>query len=85
MNKRRNILAALGSAACVALAVLASPASALPVQAAAAQETAIMPMSDAISWKYKVVDHKLYRRLFNYSTSNWIGDWEYVKDWPYDD
>lgn len=84
MNKRRNILAALGSAACVALAVLASPASALPVQAATAQEEAIMPMSDAISWMYKVENHKLYRRLYNHSTCNWIGEWQYVKDWPYD-
>lgn len=80
MNKKRNKLAALGSAACVALAVLISPAAALPVQAAVPQEETVMPMSDAISWVYKAENNKLYRRLFNHSTGNWLGPWMYVRD-----
>lgn len=80
MNKKRNKLAALGSVVCVALAVLVSPASALPVQAAATQEETVMPMSDAISWRYKAENNKLYRRLYNYSTGSWIGNWIYVRD-----
>lgn len=82
MNKRRNRLVALGSVACMALAVLFSPASALPAQAAVSQEETVMPMRDAISWMYRVENNKLYRRLFNYSTNNWIGDWMYVMDLP---
>lgn len=80
MKNRISKLAALGSAACVALAVLVSPASALPAQAAVAQEETVMPMSDAISWRYKAMNNKLYRRLYNFSTDNWIGPWIYVCD-----
>lgn len=80
MNNRKNKLATLGSAVCVALAVLAGPAASLPVQATAAQEEAIMPMSDALTWKYKVENNKLYKRLYNSSTDKWIGSWIYVCD-----
>ena len=80
MNKRKNKLAALGSVVCVALAVLVSPASALPVQAAVAQNPVVMPLKDAISWKYKVENNKLYKRLYNFSTDTWIGNWIYVCD-----
>lgn len=82
MNKRRNKLAALGSVICIALAVLVSPASAIPAQAAVSQEETVMPMRDAISWIFKEENNKLYKRLFNYSTSNYIGDWIYVMDLP---
>lgn len=80
MNNRKNKLATLGSAVCVALAVLTGPAASLPVQATAAREEAIMPMSDAISWEYKVENNKLYKRLYNRSTDQWIGPWIYVRD-----
>lgn len=29
-------------------------------------------------WRYKVIDGKLYKRLFNYTTKEWIGDWVLV-------
>lgn len=77
MNKRRKKLATLGIAACMALAVLASPVSTLPVQAAL-QDYMVMPLRDAISWEFKIVNNKLYKRLYNHSTCNWIGDWIYV-------
>lgn len=80
MNKKRNKLAALGSVICVALAVLVSPVSALPAQAAVSQEETVMPMRDAISWRYKEENNKLYKRLYNFSTWTWIGDWIFVKD-----
>lgn len=36
----------------------------------------VMPMSDDIRWVYKTsADGKRYKRLFNYSTGQWIGDW----------
>lgn len=36
----------------------------------------VMPMSDDIRWVYYTsADGRLYRRLFNYSTNQWIGDW----------
>lgn len=82
MNKRRNKLVTLGSVVCMALAVLFSPASALPAQAAVSQEETVMPMRDAISWVFRIENNKLYKRLYNYSTGNWIGDWIYIRDMP---
>lgn len=32
--------------------------------------------SDIIEWRYKFEDGKFYRRLFNYSKNEWVGDWE---------
>lgn len=39
------------------------------------QSQICVPMSENIDWRYKVVDGKLYRRLYNYSLSQWVGDW----------
>lgn len=33
------------------------------------------PLSDDIRWKFKTVDGKTYKRLYNYSKNKWIGDW----------
>lgn len=82
MNKRKNKLVAIASVFCMALAILCSPAAALPVQAAVSQEPEIMPMSDAISWVFKEENGKLYKRLYNHSTVTWIGNWIYVMDLP---
>jgi len=81
MNKRKNKLMTLGCMACLSLAILSSPATVLPAQAAPAAP-GIMPMKDSIEWVFDIRDHKLYRRLFNYSTDNWIGEWEYICDVP---
>lgn len=32
--------------------------------------------SDNFEWIYKVIDGKLYRRLFNVTAQKWAGDWE---------
>ena len=38
--------------------------------------TSITPMSDDIGWRYEIKeDGKLYKRLYNYTTRQWIGDW----------
>lgn len=29
-------------------------------------------------WKYKIIDGKLYRRLFDATNGKWIGEWELV-------
>ncbi len=31
--------------------------------------------SDIIQWRYKEINGKWYKRLFNYSTNSWVGDW----------
>ena len=40
-----------------------------------ASDSSITPQSDDIGWRYKTVNGKLYKRLYNYSTNQWIGDW----------
>ena len=38
----------------------------------------IMPMSDVIIWKYQIFGNKMYRRKYNKTKKQWIGDWELV-------
>lgn len=33
------------------------------------------PRADIIDWRYKIVDGIVYKRLFNYSKNQWIGEW----------
>ena len=64
---------------CIALALFFCPVSNLPAPAATGEET-VQPMSDDIRYRFAIIDNKIYKRLFNYSTSEWIGDWIYVRD-----
>ena len=78
-NKRlMNQIAAVGGAICLALTVLLSPATTVSVQAAAPSDEEIMPCRDVIEWRFMEVSGSLYRRLYNYGTNSWIGDWEYI-------
>ena len=38
--------------------------------------------SDILQWVFKTENGKMYKRLYNYSTAEWIGDWIYVCDYP---
>jgi len=40
------------------------------------QSQICVPFSENIDWRYKFEDGKVYRRLYNYSTCQWVGDWE---------
>lgn len=31
--------------------------------------------ADIIDWRFKIEDGKMYKRLYNYSKSVWVGDW----------
>lgn len=42
-------------------------------------ETQAEPRADEIRYRYKIIDGKVYRRLFNYSKNEWIGQWELCK------
>lgn len=35
----------------------------------------IQPRKDKIEWVYKTIDGHIYRRLYNYSKGEWVGDW----------
>lgn len=71
-------IAAIGGAACLALAILASPAATVPVQAAPSNNGENSPQWDIIKWRFKIENGGVYRRLYNYSINVWIGEWEYV-------
>ncbi len=47
------------------------------IQPVFAQEniSQIEPGSDIIDWRYKVENGKLYKRLYNFTKEQWIGDW----------
>ena len=49
------------------------------VPAAKAEETPILMRAPALEWRYKFIDGKLYRRLYNCSTQEWVGEWELVE------
>lgn len=35
----------------------------------------ISSRADDIQYRYKFINGRLYKRLYNYSTGEWIGDW----------
>lgn len=69
-------IATVCGALCLALSMLTTPIASLSVQA----QEMVQPLSDKIEWRWKVENNKLYKRLFNYSTISWVGDWIYVCD-----
>lgn len=86
INKKRNsrLLFLLGAAG-FALSVFFCPASNLPVQAATSPGTVAQPQKDDIRYRFTIIDkRKVYKRLYNYSTCNWIGDWIFVCELPED-
>ena len=64
----------------IALSVFFCPIASLPAQAAAPGEATVQPRKDDIEYRFTIIDNKIYKRLFNYSTNEWIGDWIYVCD-----
>lgn len=78
MYQRKRKLAVLGCMACLSLSVLSCPIATLPVQAAVREEEAVMPMSHDIQWVYTTRDGEVYKRLYNYTTGTWVGDWIHV-------
>lgn len=78
MKNRKLIhrIAAVGGAACLALTILVSPAATVPVQAA--PPNTAEPQMDIIQWRFKEENGCLWRRLYNYTINNWVGEWEYV-------
>lgn len=85
LKKLTHKLLLVAGSACFALMVFACPSATLSAQAAssdAAVEASVQPRADDIRYVYKIVDGKMYKCLYNYSTLEWIGDWVYVCDYP---
>lgn len=57
------------------VSALRTQAADIPVQASASGGETIEPRAPVIGWIHKEENGKIYRRLYNYSTGEWIGDW----------
>ncbi len=64
----------------IALSVFFCPVASLPAQAASPDEATVQPRKDDIEYRFTIINNKIYKRLYNYSTGEWIGDWIYVCD-----
>lgn len=51
------------------------PNSAGEVQASASTGESVVPCSDKIGWIHKIINKRLYKRLYNYTKECWIGNW----------
>lgn len=40
-----------------------------------ARETTPSPRVDNFVWRYKIIDGKMYKRLYNEKSGEYIGDW----------
>lgn len=79
MRKIKRFTSAL--AFCLVLGGTCIPSSLSEIQAASPDTVAedSVTRSDIIQWRFKTVNGKLYRRLYNYSTGEWIGEWEFIR------
>ncbi len=46
-----------------------------PVETSQYAIEAVQPKADDIGWVFKEVNGQLYRRLYNFTTQEYIGDW----------
>ena len=62
----------------IMLVLIASMNIVTPVLANETEVTAnidvTMPYKDQLVWKYKFINGKLYRRLWNHTLNKWVGD-----------
>lgn len=80
MKNTKNFkkLMTLAGIAAFSFAALLSPATTIVAEASTTET--VSPCADSIEWRYKEENGKLYRRLYNYTTDSWIGEWEYICD-----
>lgn len=80
MKKRMLILFTVLTMFSPATALADDTCSVIPVPSAATagEADAVMPLSDVIVWKVRIVDGKTYRRKYNVTKKQYIGEWELV-------
>ena len=78
-TKRTKIakkLVTLAGIACLGISALCCPAA--TITANAVTVTSEDPRADVFEWRYRTMGTSLFRRLYNVTTSEWVGNWEYV-------
>ena len=68
INEIRTALLVAGFILTSAYPAMASPVSPIPCSVQNQR-------ADKIDWIYQTIDGKSYRRLYTYTTQQWIGDW----------
>ena len=75
-----RVSAGLGVALCSLSLLVAAPQTTITAQAAGGGGQVVQPQSDIIRWVYAQFGQKLYKRLWNGTKREWVGDWIYVGD-----
>lgn len=72
----KRIITTAGVVAC-SLCFVVAPETSITAEAATAEES-VSPCEEILQWVYRETDGKRYKRLFNCSTGQWVGDWIYI-------
>ncbi len=76
--KRKTVVSSL---IVMAFLTFGSPAIMAQEIAYASTDTQeVQPRTDIKEWRYKVINGRLYKRLFNASTGRWETDWILVEN-----
>ena len=79
MKRHKICKFALAAAACSMALLTVTPHFGMQVSAATppgAEE--ISPLADVISWVYERRGDEIWKRLYNATTHEWVGDWVFV-------
>jgi len=83
MKMNKKLITTAMAALSLSVFVLQPPkivSAASSITATTCSDTTITPLADKIEWVYYTAeDGKIYKRLYNYSTRDWIGEWILVK------
>ena len=61
----------------VALSLAALPEFPSPLASGVAYaDSSIVPYANIVEWRYKIINGRVHRRLYNISAQRWIGEWE---------
>ncbi len=67
------IIVTFSSAITIFADATVSPAA--PIAASQDADNNVAPCADITGWKYKTINGYLCKRLYNYTTGEWIGGW----------
>lgn len=81
MKLKKSILTMALALSLCAAPLSVSAAASSPIEPANTGESSVSPQSDAIIWRFKVENGKIYKRLYNASTGSYIGEWIYVGEY----
>lgn len=78
MKKRMLILLSVLSMLSPTTALASGTSAVIAISSAASteQDDTVISFSDVIVWKYNTIENKAYRRIYNVTKKQYIGEWE---------